>query len=87
MARKRELFQDLMVYKAKIDAARRKTLDELANKTKELDMGYLWLNLSSFTIRSSHSSQRSHVKVKKQRTKANICYFGKAFFAQTCPNI
>ena len=38
--RRRVLFQDLMNYKAKIDDARRKTLDELANVAQELDMGY-----------------------------------------------
>lgn len=38
--RRRVLFQDLMVYKSKIDTARRKTLDELANEAQELNMGY-----------------------------------------------
>lgn len=38
--RRRILFQDLMDYKAKIDAVRRKTLDELAKESQELDLGY-----------------------------------------------
>jgi excisionase family DNA binding protein len=38
--RRRILFRDLMDYKAKIDTARRRTLDELAEEAQDLDMGY-----------------------------------------------
>lgn len=38
--RRRVLFHDLMVYKNKIDSARRKVLDELADEAQTLDMGY-----------------------------------------------
>lgn len=38
--RRRILFQDLMNYKAKIDNARRKTLNELSEEAQNLDMGY-----------------------------------------------
>jgi excisionase family DNA binding protein len=38
--RRKVLFQDLMNYKNKIDAARRKILDDLANEAQELDLGY-----------------------------------------------
>ncbi len=38
--RRRILFQDLMDYKAKIDKARRKVLDELSEESQNLDMGY-----------------------------------------------
>ncbi len=38
--RRRILFQDLMDYKAKIDKARHKILDELTEEAQNLDMGY-----------------------------------------------
>jgi len=38
--RRRILFQDLMEYKQKIDAVRRKVLDDLTKEAQELDMGY-----------------------------------------------
>ena len=38
--RRRILFQDIMDYKTKIDQARRKTLDDLAEEAQNLDLGY-----------------------------------------------
>jgi excisionase family DNA binding protein len=38
--RRRILFQDLMEYKQKIDTARRKVLNDLAEEAQNLDMGY-----------------------------------------------
>lgn len=38
--RRKVLFQDLMLYKAKIDDARRKVLDDLANEAQKLNLGY-----------------------------------------------
>ena len=38
--RRKVLFQDLMLYKAKIDEARRKVLDELVEEAQKLNMGY-----------------------------------------------
>lgn len=38
--RRRILYHDVMVYKSKVDDARRKVLDELAREAQELDMGY-----------------------------------------------
>lgn len=37
---RRILFQDVMAYKKQIDEARRRSLDELAALSQELDMGY-----------------------------------------------
>ncbi len=37
---RRILFSDLMAYKEHVDAARRKSLDELVEQAEELDMGY-----------------------------------------------
>ncbi len=39
-SRRKILFQDLMLYKAKTDDARRKVLDELAAEAQKLNMGY-----------------------------------------------
>ncbi|CAD0226704.1 conserved hypothetical protein [Planktothrix agardhii] len=38
--RRRVRYQDLMDYKNRVDAARRKTLDELTTQAQELNMGY-----------------------------------------------
>ena len=39
-SRRKVLFQDLMLYKAKTDAARRKVLDELSKEAQKLNLGY-----------------------------------------------
>lgn len=38
--RRKILLQDLMLYKTKIDEARRKVLDEIVEESQKLDMGY-----------------------------------------------
>jgi hypothetical protein len=38
--RRRVRYQDLMDYKNRVDAARRKTLDDLTTQAQELNMGY-----------------------------------------------
>ena len=38
--RRRIFFQDLMEYKKKIDIARRKVFEDLANEAQDLNMGY-----------------------------------------------